>query len=641
MVKLCSQCWHVWSPAVVAASLAVLVAGRSQTAPKPCSQKENDYYDMAGWRFLESCTSDEDEEGVSRNVHFSRYTHEALALPALAAMGEKAQRILVLGGSDGGVVSQVLKSSDVKEVICVTGSKLHLEAKEGAPYAYYALRSDRWKIIDADPLTWLESDGPSASSFDIVIVHFEFEYSVSHDGEVRTPSLQASVFQGLAAMIAPGGLLIYDAAALWQMQFLQDTYKKLRSVFPRVWTLQHAAPDNFPSSPAIAFVAGDKESDVTKQDASWWKEQDIRSIFYSADAHHALLSPSAMLSRSLGLQMPSHPDLQMAYSPNESLSSTLQPALSSPCLNESIKQTLIHKEKTKYQKLKVMTRGDCVMLYLDGELQLTSEFGDFYHEATVHPVMAALGQRGKRVLIIGAGDGGVASVVLQYPGVQEVVQVEIDDRVVANAKKYLPHHARGYSDERHTLIIGNAAKWVGGEQALKKYKGLFDFCIIDTTDDPLNSPFNEDFFKNLRALLAPHGAVAESINSQGFWLEDFREIHADVFDKLHILSCYTPDFPSPYLLTVLTASGADALDLNSVDWNWWSSLNIPTIYYQPTLHSALLSAPAESQGNYVKGKEWVVHDARHVKRFYRAKERQKKKKNVSRSKAKKQKNQEL
>jgi spermidine synthase len=243
-------------------------------------------------------------------------------------------------------------------------------------------------------------------------------------------------------------------------------------------------------------------------------------------------------------------------------------------------------------------------MYLDRELQLTSNYGDFYHEALVHPIMASLGRRGRRALVIGAGDGGVATALLRYPNLAEVTQVEIDQNVVDAAQTYLPNMSKGYGDPRHRLIIADAVQWVKNKS--EELKGNFDICIIDSTDEPLNSPWDRAFFGGLKQMLAEHGAVVQNMNNQGDHVsDDFSRLHQE-FQHRFLVSCNTPDYPSPYLLAILT----EGLDPFFVDWSWWSSLNISTVYYHPTLHAALLSAPRESMWSYLEHEDWSnCHDA--------------------------------
>jgi spermidine synthase len=249
-----------------------------------------------------------------------------------------------------------------------------------------------------------------------------------------------------------------------------------------------------------------------------------------------------------------------------------------------------------------------VSLKLDQELQLTDVFGDFYHEALVHPAMAALGPRGLKVLVIGGGDGGVATVALRYP-IKEIVQVEIDQMVIDASKRFLPGMAAGYRDERHTLILGDALRWVSDQVTSAAYALSFDLCVIDTTDSPLKSIWTQKFFQDLKKIMAPHGTVVQNVGSQGDWLRSHKMVHSSVFKSYHIISCNTPDYPSPYFLALMT----DTLDPFSVDWSWWSNLSIPTIYYHPTLHAALFALPRETHIFYSDpDMEWNPYDADRV-----------------------------
>eukprot|EP00933_Yihiella_yeosuensis_P018038 TRINITY_DN1496_c0_g1_i1.p1 TRINITY_DN1496_c0_g1~~TRINITY_DN1496_c0_g1_i1.p1 ORF type:complete len:649 (+),score=85.22 TRINITY_DN1496_c0_g1_i1:86-2032(+) len=574
-----------------------------------------DYDESENWRFLENPCKDQDYQ---RNAHFIRYAHESLSLPALAAMGSRAREILVLGGDDGGVISQVLKSSDVVTVTAVTHMTGMLTLVDRHfPYASGILQDKRLTIIPQDPLLWMEhaKTATEGSGFDLIIADFKWDARWNEDGP---HPLKDSHFKSLADVLRPGGLVVYDAAHLWRSQFLRDAFSRMRAFFPEIWTLQHSAPDG-PDRLGwhkIAFVAGDLGSDVLKMDSAWWAGQGLETILYNEGMHKALLTPSATLSKVLGLQIPRKPDLVAASKLNVSMQPLGEIANPFVCWNESVKEKLLHSKKSKYQSVKVSSKKTCNILYLDGESQLTSEFGDFYHEALVHPAMAALGHRGKRVLIIGAGDGGVGSVVLRYPNVEQVVQIEIDEEVVAAAKAYFPEYASSYSDPRLHLLITDAVKLVQSEELGARF-GTFDLCIIDSTDSPIDSPWSVKFFKALRKLLAPHGAIIQNIHAQD-QVGDFLEVHDKVFSNLKTINCNNPDYASPYMLAVLT----DSLDLDVVDWEWWSSLNIPTIYYHPTLHQALLAVPEETQDVYIKGEDWEPHDLDFIEEFYEGKKNQ-------------------
>eukprot|EP01036_Dinobryon_divergens_P017994 gene17994-24480_t len=86
---------------------------------------------------------------------------------------------------------------------------------------------------------------------------------------------------------------------------------------------------------------------------------------------------------------------------------------------------IVLRESSAYQRI-VVTRSEAgVRLFLNGNLQFHSRDEYRYHEALVHPAMAAHGAP-KRVLVLGGGDGMAVREVLKYPSVESVTLVELD-----------------------------------------------------------------------------------------------------------------------------------------------------------------------------------------------------------------------
>ena len=80
------------------------------------------------------------------------------------------------------------------------------------------------------------------------------------------------------------------------------------------------------------------------------------------------------------------------------------------------------------------------VMLLDGVVQITEGDEFVYQEMISHPPLLAHGAAG-RVLIIGAGDGGVLKRVLQHRTVARAVMVEIDGEVIRLSKEFLPRIA--------------------------------------------------------------------------------------------------------------------------------------------------------------------------------------------------------
>ncbi|MBU2407360.1 MAG: polyamine aminopropyltransferase, partial [Gammaproteobacteria bacterium] len=89
----------------------------------------------------------------------------------------------------------------------------------------------------------------------------------------------------------------------------------------------------------------------------------------------------------------------------------------------SYQDPIVFSATSPYQRI-VVTRGNAGhRLFLNGNLQFAERDEYRYHEALVHPVMAAQG-RPKKVAVLGGGDGMAVREILKYPSVESVTLVE-------------------------------------------------------------------------------------------------------------------------------------------------------------------------------------------------------------------------
>src|SRR5689334_18862822 len=116
-------------------------------------------------------------------------------------------------------------------------------------------------------------------------------------------------------------------------------------------------------------------------------------------------------------------------------------------------------------------------MVLDGVIQITERDEFVYQEMLTHVPLLAHGAA-KRVLIIGAGDGGVLKRVLQHRSVERAVMVEIDGEVIRLCKEHMPGIAGdAWHDPRAEVIVGDGIDYVR-----KAASGSFDVVIVDSTD---------------------------------------------------------------------------------------------------------------------------------------------------------------
>ncbi len=86
---------------------------------------------------------------------------------------------------------------------------------------------------------------------------------------------------------------------------------------------------------------------------------------------------------------------------------------------------IAYAETTPYQRIVVTSGRAGLRLFLNGNLQFAQRDEYRYHEALVHPAMAAQGAP-RRVAVLGGGDGMAVREILKYPSVQSVTLVELD-----------------------------------------------------------------------------------------------------------------------------------------------------------------------------------------------------------------------
>ena len=163
------------------------------------------------------------------------------------------------------------------------------------------------------------------------------------------------------------------------------------------------------------------------------------------------------------------------------------------------------------------------VMVLDGVIQITEADEFVYQEMLVHVPLLAHGAA-EKVLIIGAGDGGVLRRVLQHRTVKRAVMCEIDGEVVRLAKEFLPEIAGdAWNDPRAEVIVGD-----GIDYLKRAPEGEFDAIIVDSTD-PVGvgeALFTESFYENCARVLTPRGLVVNQCGVPFMQAEELRQTSA-------------------------------------------------------------------------------------------------------------------
>ncbi|GHU29170.1 polyamine aminopropyltransferase 1 [Betaproteobacteria bacterium] len=182
---------------------------------------------------------------------------------------------------------------------------------------------------------------------------------------------------------------------------------------------------------------------------------------------------------------------------------------------------IIYAQNSPYQRIVVTRWRDDVRLFLNQNLQFSSKDEYRYHEALIHPGLAALPQA-RRVLVLGGGDGLAVREILRYPQITSVTLVDLDPamtQIFSTAPLLRQLNDNALNDKRVTVVNDDAARW------LEEHADVFDFIVADFPDPSnfsLGKLYSTGFYRLLQRHLAPGGRLAVQATSpfyarRSFW----------------------------------------------------------------------------------------------------------------------------
>ncbi|MEX1365772.1 MAG: polyamine aminopropyltransferase, partial [Nannocystaceae bacterium] len=194
---------------------------------------------------------------------------------------------------------------------------------------------------------------------------------------------------------------------------------------------------------------------------------------------------------------------------------------------------VIFSHKTPYQRLTITRFEDDIRLYIDGNLQFSSTDEHRYHEALVHPAMAAAaqarpepGDAGRRVLVLGGGDGLALRELLRHDDIGSIDLVDLDP---AMTELFSTHpvltglNGGSLTDPRVSVHNRDAMEWLAEHERADKPR--FDVAIVDLPDPnnfSLGKLYTRSFYRLLARRLRPDGvgvvqATSPYLAPRSFW----------------------------------------------------------------------------------------------------------------------------
>ncbi|MFV0412986.1 MAG: polyamine aminopropyltransferase [Oscillospiraceae bacterium] len=250
----------------------------------------------------------------------------------------------------------------------------------------------------------------------------------------------------------------------------------------------------------------------------------------------------------------------------------------------------LYSGQSEYQRIDVFESPEFGrFLTLDGLMMLTERDEFIYHEMLVHVPMA-VHPAPQRVLVVGAGDGGIARELAKYPAPLQVDLVEIDRQVVEVCRQFLPGTACGFNNP------GLTVHYQDGLRFIRACENLYDIIIVDSTDPfgPGEGLFTKEFYGSCYKALKEDGIMVNQHESP-FYSGDalaMQRAHARIvksFPISRVYQAHIPTYPSGHWLFGFAAKRCHPVkDLKA---SRWKSLGLETRYYNTNLHRGAFCLP--------------------------------------------------
>ena len=232
------------------------------------------------------------------------------------------------------------------------------------------------------------------------------------------------------------------------------------------------------------------------------------------------------------------------------------------------------------------------VMLLDGVVQITEADEFVYQEMLTHVPLLAHGDA-KRVLIIGAGDGGVLRRVLMHSNVERAVMVEIDGEVIRLAKEHMPNIAGdAWTNPRAEVIVGDGIDYVRTAP-----DGSFDAIIVDSTD-PIGVGevlFTDEFYMNAARVLSAGGLIVNQCGVPFMQADELRDTslrRRKFFGHVGAYVAAVPTYVGGFMTLGFAAkqAGLDRVPVETIRARA-AAAGITGRYWTPEVHHAAFQLP--------------------------------------------------
>lgn len=203
--------------------------------------------------------------------------HEMISHPAMF-LHPNPEKVLVIGGGDGGTVREVLKHKSVKEVhLCEIDEEVILVAEKYLPSISYQLKNPKVKIFIEDGNQFLEEN---KNSYDIIIMDNSDPIGAS---EVL---FKAEFYEKVKRALKKGGIMVAQTESpILQKNYFKNAISEIKKIFKNVGVYLAYIP-TYPSG-MWSFSIASEDIDIFNLDREL-KLEGIDLRYFNSDIFKSL-----------------------------------------------------------------------------------------------------------------------------------------------------------------------------------------------------------------------------------------------------------------------------------------------------------------------------------------------------------------
>ncbi len=271
--------------------------------------------------------------------------------------------------------------------------------------------------------------------------------------------------------------------------------------------------------------------------------------------------------------------------------------------------------RSAYQEIEIVhTEGFGIGLFLDGRIQHVERDEYAYSEAMVHPAMILRDWPLRRALCIGGGPGGVVREILRYPAVETVVQVEIDENVIALSRQHLRHITQdSWQDSRYQLVLADAGHFLSQSPA------GFDLIVNDLSEPADTSPaghlFSVTGLEKIKSRLSPGGMfvtwAGSAAPTSNITAARILRTVEHVFEHSAKLLIHAQSYGTSWLTVVASTAPFDPFRLGAaeIDRRLGERLPAPLRLYDGETHIAMFHLPKDVRDGLRESRVALITEA--------------------------------